>query len=148
LARQPDKKYTYAWFISLDYDAWARSLPWIQEQVLANFNAGIITGDQVEKIWEHHEQLVQQKLDAKNKKDPPKVIVKETAPPGGNLGSATAPGADPPLWQKVSEGWGFIFDKTGQALGNAGAGLVGGVSIGNYVVLGGLILIIIKIFKR
>jgi hypothetical protein len=143
-----DKRYTYEWFVTLNFDQWSRSRVWIADQVEANYKAGYLTGAQVKAIWDHQAKVMQDKVDEKNRKDPPKVV--EKTKPGEVAGSATAPTTsdDPSFLEKVAQGWGFIFGKTGDALGNAGSAIMGGVTIGSYIVIGVIVLLVLKLFKK
>lgn len=141
-------QYSFSWFMGLGYTEWARSTPWITDQIEANRKAGLLTSDQVRTIWEHHDQIYQDLVDKKNQTSPPKIV--EKSAPGQVVGSASAPSSqkDPPWYQKVSEGWGFIFDKSGDALNSVGEKIVGGISIGSYVVMGVIVLFVIKLIRK
>lgn len=155
---------SYSWYMSLTYEQWARSLDWLSKQIEANRKAGIFSNAQVLAIWARHDKLVQDKVDAAAVANPPKVVQSIQGTPGNPVSSMTAEeaagGDDPndwPLWKRAVGVLALGSKTVADSVTGTASSFVSGATeavaepvnkVVNYVLLGGLILIILKIFRR
>jgi hypothetical protein len=138
----------YNWFMKITYEEYSRSRAWLTTKVEQNTLKGIFTLTQEANIWRHFEDVVKQKADAAVAAGANQTVY--VAPPeastssgGGFLSWMSNASSD--FKDRIDGG----AKSAGDAVKSAAGSVLNGVSgLLNYVIIGIVVLVVVKLIKR